>query len=106
MSRATPRPRGQARTITSGMRPRATRPDHPPAVAVRAAGGSGSWCSQERSSAVTHWASVFGLVGTPFWFWASWKAEQWGIFALSAIYGLARLRGLWVHWIRPAPPSA
>jgi hypothetical protein len=49
---------------------------------------------------------VFGLVGTPFWFWASWKAEQWGIFALSAIYGLARLRGLWVHWIRPAPSSA
>lgn len=29
-----------------------------------------------------------------FWFWASWKTQQWRIFALSAIYGLAWLRGL------------
>jgi hypothetical protein len=45
------------------------------------------------------------LVGTPFWFWASWNAEQWGIVALSAVYGLASLRGLWVHWLRPGPSS-
>jgi hypothetical protein len=25
---------------------------------------------------------------------ASWKAQQWRIFALSAVYGLAWLRGL------------
>lgn len=74
-------------------------------IAIPILGALAAWCSQERSGAVTRWASVFGLVGTPFWFWASWKAQQWGIFALSAIYGLAWLRGLWVHWIRPGSPA-
>jgi len=40
--------------------------------------------------------------GPAFWFYASWKAQQWGIFAVSVLYAMAWMKGLWVHWIRPA----
>lgn len=39
------------------------------------------------------------MLGQPFWFYASWQAEQWGIFVVSIIYAGAWARGLWVHWI-------
>jgi hypothetical protein len=64
-------------------------------------GALAAWCSQERRGRVCRWACTFGLVGQPFWFWASWKAEQWGIFAVLVLYAFAWMRGLWVHWIRP-----
>jgi hypothetical protein len=41
------------------------------------------------------------MLGQPCWFYASWKAEQWGIFAVSVLYALAWMKGLWIHWIRP-----
>jgi hypothetical protein len=41
------------------------------------------------------------MLGQPFWFYASWKAEQWGIFAVSVLYALAWMKGLWIHWIWP-----
>lgn len=40
------------------------------------------------------WAPVFGLIGQPFWFWAAWSAEQWGILALCVLYTLCWARGL------------
>jgi len=40
------------------------------------------------------------MLGQPFWFYAAWKAEQWGIFALCMLYTYAWARGLWVHWLR------
>jgi len=44
---------------------------------------------------------VFGLLAQPFWFYATWQAEQWGIFALSFLYAASWLRGLWTQWVRP-----
>ena len=44
---------------------------------------------------------IIGMLGQPFWFYASWKAEQWGIFAVSVLYALAWMKGLWVHWLQP-----
>lgn len=70
-------------------------------VAIPILGALAAWCSQERRPAVQRWACLFGLIGQPFWFWASWHAEQWGIFAVSVIYLMAWLRGLWVFWLRP-----
>ena len=42
-------------------------------------------------------ACIFGLLGQPFWFYASWQAGQWGIFAVSIVYMAAWLRGLCRH---------
>lgn len=37
----------------------------------------------------------------PFWLYATWKAEQSGMFVLSGIYAVAWMRGAWVSWIKP-----
>jgi hypothetical protein len=39
---------------------------------------------------------VFGGLGQPFWFYASWQVEQWSIIAVLVIYAGAWARGLWV----------
>jgi hypothetical protein len=39
------------------------------------------------------------------WFYAAWKAEQWGIFAMCALYTYAWARGIWTHWLRPYPQA-
>lgn len=57
--------------------------------------------SQDRSAEVRRWAPVFGLLAQPFWFYATWQAEQWGIFALSFLYAASWIRGLWTQWVRP-----
>jgi len=47
------------------------------------------------------WASVCGLIAQPFWFYATWRASQWGIFAVSFIYASFWMRGFANFWIRP-----
>lgn len=70
-------------------------------VAIAVLGAAAAWLSQARSECFRRWACIFGMLGQPFWFYASWKAEQWGIFAVSVLYALAWMKGLWIHWIRP-----
>lgn len=59
--------------------------------------------SQCESPSLRRWASVFGLVSQPFWYWTSWHAEQWGIFALSFLYTAAWMKGFWGAWVKPLP---
>ncbi|MFA9285738.1 hypothetical protein ACCQ08_13200 [Comamonas sp. SY3] len=70
-------------------------------VAIAVLGAAAAWLSQARSESFRRWACIFGMLGQPFWFYASWKAEQWGIFAVSVLYALAWMKGLWVHWLQP-----
>lgn len=64
-------------------------------------GVSAVFLSQDRRASVRRWAPVLGLLAQPFWFYATWKAGQWGIFALSFFYAAGWLRGLWTQWVRP-----
>jgi len=59
------------------------------------------WLTQDKRDSRRRWACIFGMLGQPFWFYAAWKAEQWGIFALCTLYTYAWARGLWAHWLRP-----
>lgn len=45
-------------------------------VAIAVLGVAAAWLSQARSERFRRWACVFGMLGQPFWFYASWKAEQ------------------------------
>jgi len=54
--------------------------------------------SQDRRAHVRRYACLFGLAAQPFWFYATYIAGQWGIFALSFLYTLSWLRGFRVHW--------
>jgi len=68
-------------------------------IAIALLGAAAAWLSQARSLQSRRWACIFGLLGQPFWFYASWHTGQWGVFAVSVIYLCAWLRGLWVYWV-------
>ncbi|UBB15475.1 hypothetical protein [Comamonas odontotermitis] len=55
--------------------------------------------SQSTLASRRRWASVFGLVGQPLWFYAAWQSEQWGIFALCFLYTLSWGNGFYSNWI-------
>ena len=63
--------------------------------------------SQSPLASRRRWASVFGLVGQPFWFYAAWDTEQWGIFALCILYTITWGKGFYSNWIATmATPQA
>uniref|UniRef100_A0A1A7GEJ3 Uncharacterized protein n=1 Tax=biofilter metagenome TaxID=1070537 RepID=A0A1A7GEJ3_9ZZZZ len=74
-------------------------------IAIALLGALAAWLSQARTDSARRWAPVFGMLGQPFWFYASWQADQWGIFAVSVLYALAWMKGLWVYWISPRPAA-
>lgn len=59
------------------------------------------WLSQSREPSDARWASVFGLAGQPFWFYAAYTTQQWGILVLCFLYTISWGKGLYTHWIRP-----
>lgn len=59
------------------------------------------WLSQSTHEHQRRYACLFGLASQPFWFWSAYTAQQWGIFALCALYAASWLRGFYQHWIKP-----
>jgi hypothetical protein len=55
--------------------------------------------TQDKREQWRRWACIFGMVGQPFWFYATYKAGQWGIFALCVLYALSWARGINNHWV-------
>ena len=50
--------------------------------------------------------SSWGLVSQRFWFRAVMDSGQLGVAVVAFACALAWLKGLWVHWLAPRPPSA
>lgn len=59
------------------------------------------WLTQQGRQEWKRYACVLGLIGQPFWFYATFKAEQWGIFALSFCYTYSWGLGFWNNWVSP-----
>lgn len=70
-------------------------------IAIAMTGVVAIFLSQSTKGDWRRWACVFGLVGQPFWFYATFKAEQWGIFALCFLYTFSWARGVWNFWLKP-----
>lgn len=70
-------------------------------ILIALLGGAAAWLSQDRRPQLARWACVVGLLGQPFWWFATWKAAQWGMFVLSLFYTGAWLRGVWQFWVLP-----
>lgn len=70
-------------------------------IGIAVFGVAAVFLSQETRRDRQRWACVFGLIGQVFWFYCSFKAEQWGIFTLCFFYTFSWLRGFWNFWIRP-----
>ena len=75
-------------------------------IGIAVSGVVAVWLTQDKRESWRRWACIFGMLGQPFWFYAAWKAEQWGIFALCALYTYAWARGFWTHWLSPYLPVA
>jgi hypothetical protein len=60
------------------------------------------WLSQSPDVRRQKYACIYGMAAQPFWFYATWQAQQWGIFILCFFYAAAWMRGLWNHWLEPA----
>ena len=69
-------------------------------IAIALTGSLAAWLSQDHRYNCRRYACLFGLIGQPFWFYATWKAQQWGIFTLSIIYTWAWYRGFRLYWLR------
>lgn len=70
-------------------------------LAIAFTGVIAIWLTQDARAHWRRWACVFGMCAQPFWFYATWRAGQWGIFALSFLYTYAWWRGLWSQWLKP-----
>ena len=57
------------------------------------------WLSQSTNFKTARWACIFGLAAQPAWLYTTWAAQQWGIFALSAVYTVGWLRGVRIYWL-------
>lgn len=69
-------------------------------IAIACTGVVAIWLSQDSRENWRKWACIFGLVGQPFWFYATYKAGQLGIFILCFFYTLSWLRGVYNNWIK------
>src|SRR5690349_4659559 len=48
-------------------------------IGITLSGVIAVWLTQDKRIAWRRWACIFGMFAQPFWFYAAWKAEQWGI---------------------------
>lgn len=70
-------------------------------VALTLTGVIAIFLSQDDRHSVRRWSCVFGMLGQPFWFYSSFKAQQVGIFILCFFYTFSWMRGFVTNWYRP-----
>jgi hypothetical protein len=49
------------------------------------------------------YSSIFGLLGQPFWFYASFTHQQWGSFIIGFFFTALWLKNFHSYWINPKP---
>ena len=68
-------------------------------IAIGVLGAGAAFLSQDPDEARRRFACLFGLAAQPFWFYCTWQAGQWGMFALSVLYAIAWSRGFATQWL-------
>tara|TARA_R110000868_G_scaffold411755_1_gene708921 strand:- start:32931 stop:33155 length:225 start_codon:yes stop_codon:yes gene_type:complete len=68
-------------------------------VVIGICGVTSVFLSQDPNIRRQRWACIFGLFAQPFWMYATFIAEQWGIFALSFLYAWGWARGIKIYWV-------
>lgn len=64
-------------------------------------GVSAVWLSMSPNPNTARWGCVCGMISQPAWFYETYMAEQWGIFALCWCYAVSWARGIKTHWLTP-----
>lgn len=61
-------------------------------------GGLAILLSQSPTENTRRYACLLGLLAQPFWFYAAYKSQDWGIFAVCFIATLGWVRGFGQFW--------
>jgi hypothetical protein len=69
-------------------------------IAIALFGVSAVWLSQDSLEERRRYACILGLLGQPFWFYATYTTQQWGMFALCFLYSWAWFKGFQIHWLK------
>ena len=58
------------------------------------------WLTQQHREAWKKYACFPGLIGQPFWIYAAYQADQWGILILAIGYAYVWWLGFKNNWLR------
>lgn len=72
-------------------------------IGIMVLGVTAVWLSQATEWKVQRWACLFGMCSQPFWIYAAFTANQWGILFCSALYTVSWGRGIYNNWLRYNP---
>lgn len=50
------------------------------------------------------WGNVLGLIHQPFWYFTTLYNDQYGLFAMSLVYTVVWVVGIW-QWFSKSPPA-
>jgi hypothetical protein len=75
-------------------------------IGIALTGVTAIFLTQSKHESRRRFACIFGMLGQPFWFWAAYSAEQWGILILNFLYAAAWAKGVHQHWIVPRGSKA
>lgn len=67
---------------------------------IAGTGVTAIFLSQSVNAEYRRYACLFGLAGQPFWMYAAYTADQWGILVLTLFYTMAWMKGVKTHWIQ------
>lgn len=74
-------------------------------LAIVITGSIAIWLVNDPCKARRKWASVVGLAGQPFWFFALYGTDQWGIMVLAIVFTVSWARGFHDAWIAAPQPN-
>lgn len=64
--------------------------------------GSGAVFLLNLNNRWSRWGAVLGLISEPFWFLSAYASGSWGVFAVSFIYTISYVVGIYNFWFRKA----
>lgn len=57
-----------------------------------------AWFYNSRHESARKWGPIVSAFVQPFWLYATWAADQMGMFALSIYYCAMTVRGIRAYW--------
>lgn len=69
-------------------------------LAIAILGATAVWLTQQHRVRWRRYACLVGLCSQPFWFYAAWRAGQWGVFVSSFAFTYGWLVGLRNNWLQ------
>lgn len=69
-------------------------------IIIAVCGLSSCFLSQSPDRKLQRYACLFGLFAQPFWLYAAWKGQQWGIMLLAIVYATGWAKGFHTYWMK------